>query len=51
MISEGLLLPAVVFGVTALMAPALYTGPAWPSRWPVPLRWVPFSGFPQARRA
>lgn len=26
MISEGLLLPAVVFGVTALMAPALYIG-------------------------
>lgn len=26
MMSEGLLLPAVVFGVTALMAPALYIG-------------------------
>lgn len=26
MISEGLLLPAVVFGVTAVMAPALYIG-------------------------
>lgn len=26
MLSEGLMLPAVVFGVTALMAPALYIG-------------------------
>lgn len=26
MVTEGLLLPAVVFGVTALMAPALYIG-------------------------